>query len=135
MPPAAKAHTKAGAEAFVRAYFAAFNRAWTTPTTVELGDYGSSSCKSCAASIATARRLVTEKQRYDGNPVTVRKVVATKDSSGVSRVSAGLIQEQRNVLDRSGKVVLTDQRKVGEFEVTLAWRNDVWLIQTIRRSA
>ena len=38
MPPAAKAHTKAGAEAFVRAYFAVVNRAWTTPSTSGLAE-------------------------------------------------------------------------------------------------
>ncbi len=42
MPPAAKAHTKAGAEAFVRAYFAEVNRAWTDSAVGNLASYAQS---------------------------------------------------------------------------------------------
>jgi len=135
LPPAAKAHSKAGAEAFVRAYFAAFNRAWTKPTAAELGGYGAATCKSCSASLTTARRLVAAHQRYDGAPVTVTTVDAKADISGAYRVSVGLRQEKRNVVDHRGKTVLTDSKKTGRFEVMLNRAGDRWRIATIRRSA
>jgi hypothetical protein len=136
MPPAAKAHTKAGAEAFVRAYFAEVNRAWTTPASDGLATYAKPSCKSCAAVLSTANRLVAKKQHYAGNPVTLKSVMPEAEL-GTSRyqVSISAVQEKRDVLDTRGTVVLTDQHKSLGFTLALDWRNAHWSIETIRRSA
>jgi hypothetical protein len=136
IPTAAKAHTKAGAEAFVRGYFDVVNEAWTTPTAAELGKYAKGSCKSCAASLATASELVAKHRRYDGNPVRMVSVSAQENvETGTFFVATKLIQERRNVVDAAGKVVLTDRRVPLGLTVALEWNNGRWLIQTVKRSS
>jgi hypothetical protein len=136
LPPAAKAHSKAGAEAFVRAYFAEVNRAWTTPSTTQLSHYASVGCKSCAALLKTATTLEMKKQHYSGDPVSLRTVsAATEAGTGRYQVSVSAIQERRDVVDSDGDVVLSDSRKTLGFLIALDWRNNRWSIDTIRRSA
>ncbi len=135
-PPAAKAHSKAGAEAFVRAYFAAFNQAWTTPTAAYLGSYGAPSCKSCAASLATAAELVAKKHRYDGAPATIKSVDAIYDrQNDVYRVKVSAVQERRNIVSFAGRVISKDPRQPSTLEVALVWFGDRWKIATVKRVA
>lgn len=103
IPAAARAHTPAGAEAFVRYYFERLNVAWTAPRAGILSPLCQASSKACAAYEKTAARLVKEGHRYDGNPVTVKFIgVLDATNPGKFEVLANLLQEHRNEIDGAG---------------------------------
>jgi hypothetical protein len=56
-------------------------------------------------------------------------------SPGHPEVLVQFIQEHRNVLDASGQVVLTDDRKQGKFVVTLGWSDHGWSVSTVKSVA
>jgi len=76
LPVAAREHSPAGAEAFVRFFFARTNRAWTRPEVGLLPPLCLASSKGCAALEATAIELSAKGQRYNGDPVTLGSVLA-----------------------------------------------------------
>jgi hypothetical protein len=136
IPAAARAHTPAGAEAFVRYFYAQVNVAWTKPTSGVISALSSPSCKSCAALEATAADLVKRKQHYDGAPVTIVSVGGLGETSpGHPEVLVEFIQEERNVIDASGHVALTDKRQQGKFVVTLGWSGQGWSVVTVKSLA
>ena len=138
MPPAAKAHTKAGAEAFVRAYFAEVNHAWTHSVhRRDSASYAKPTCKSCARVSPPPSDLVLKQQRYDGNASHPPDHVVCEPSADrpVPGRRSRTVQEKRNVVDDSGKVVLTDPQdsRLG-FDGRAGLAQRQWLIETIRRS-
>jgi hypothetical protein len=136
IPAAARAHTPAGAEAFVRYFYAQVNASWTKPSAGLISALSSPGCKSCAALEATAADLIKKKQHYDGAPVTIVSIGGLGESSpGHPEVVVNFIQEQRNVIDASGHVALTDQRKQGKFVATLGWSDRGWSVATVKSLA
>jgi hypothetical protein len=120
IPAAARLHTPAGAEAFVR-YFSALS---------------SPSCKSCAGLEATAADLVKKGQHYDGSPVTIVSVNHLGEGiPGHPEILVRFTQENRKVIDKAGNVVLTDQRKQGKFVATLGWSSRGWSVATVKSLA
>jgi len=133
IPVAARAHTPAGAEAFVRHFYEQLNTAWTTPSKGLISTLSTSACKSCAALESTAADLVLHGQHYDGPPVTIVSVDSIGEAtSGHPEVVVRFIQEHRSVIDSSGKVVLSDQRKEGKFVATLGWSTRGWSVETVK---
>ena len=104
IPAAARAHTPAGAEAFVRYFFERLNVAWTAPSAGILSPLCQPSAIACAANEKTATRLVSEGHRYDGNPVTV-KIIAALGSTSTNRIAVltNVVQERRSEIDATGK--------------------------------
>ena len=136
IPVAARAHTPAGAEAFVRYFYSQLNVAWSKPQAGLISVLSAPTCKSCAALETTATDLVKNGQHYDGPPVTVLSVDSIGDASpGHPEVLVRFTQERRNVVDRSGNVVLTDQRKQGKFVATLGWSSRGWSVFTVKSLA
>ena len=136
IPAAARAHTPAGAEAFVRYFYQQVNAAWTTPSAGIIAALSSPGCKSCSELEATAAKLTQEKQHYDGPPVTIVSAGGLADvSPGHAQVLVTFIQEHRNVVDASGHVALTDQRKTGKFVATLGWSTQGWSVVAVKSLA
>lgn len=136
IPAAARAHTPAGAEAFVRHFYMQVNIAWTKPDSGLIAALSSKGCKSCAALEATATDLARKGQRYDGPPATIVSVDSLGEgNSGNPEVLVRLTQEHRNVIDRTGQVVLTDQRKPGNFIATARWSGRGWLVASVESLA
>jgi hypothetical protein len=136
IPAAARAHTPAGAEAFVRYFYTQLNVAWTKPSSGLISTLSSPSCKSCAALEATSVDLVKKGHRYDGPPVTIVSVGNIGEvSPGHPEVLVRFTQERRNVIDSSGHVVLTDQRKQGKFVAALGWLSSGWSVETVKALA
>ena len=136
IPAAARAHTPAGAEAFVRYFYQQVNAAWTTPSAGLISALSSPVCKSCSELETTANQLLRKKQHYDGPPVTIASVGALADlSPGQAQVLVTFIQEHRNVVDASGHVALTDQRKTGKFIATVGWLTQGWSVLAVKSLA
>ena len=133
IPLAARAHTPAGAEAFVRYFFERLNIAWTGPSAGILSPLCQPSAIACAANEKTATRLVSEGHRYDGNPVTV-KVIAALGSTSKNRIDvlANVVQERRSEIDGAGKKYITDKRKKLRVDFELLYTGHAWSVATIK---
>jgi len=136
IPVAARANTLAGAEAFVRYFYSQLNIAWTKPSSGLISALSSPNCKSCSALEATSADLGKKGQHYDGPPVTLVSVGSIGEASpGHPQVLVRFTQERRNVIDRSGHVVLTDQKKQGKFVAALGWSSGGWSVETVKSLA
>ncbi len=129
VPAAARAHTKAGAVAFVRYYFSLVNLAWTRPDAGLLPPHSEDGCLSCKSFQATAQKLVESDSRYSSDPVTVKTISATQRSPGNQQyLRMQLHQHKVSVVNAAGAVVSTDQEKTGYFTVVTEWAGGRWLI-------
>ena len=133
IPVAARAHTPAGAEAFVRYFYSQLNIAWTAPRAGILSPLCLPSAIACAANEKTATRLVNEGHRYDGNPVTV-KVTAALDSTSTNRldVLANVVQERRSEIDAAGKTYVTDELKDLRLDFELLYTGQAWSVASTK---
>ena len=122
----------AGAAAFVRHYFAQVNVAWTQPRAGLLPPLCLPSSKSCASTEQAAVDLVQKGQHYSGDPVTVK----TADDLGKDGVQQQILftgtQEQRDIVDSSGRVVSTDSKKDVRMVFALEWTAGMWRIASIK---
>jgi hypothetical protein len=136
IPAAARAHTPAGAIAFVRYFYAQVNIAWSKPKAGLISSLSATTCKSCAALEGTAADLIKKGQHYDGPPVTIVSVDHLGEVvTGNPEILVQFTQEHRNVIDGAGHVALTDQRKPGKFVATLGWSSRGWSVATVKSLA
>jgi hypothetical protein len=129
VPAAARAHTPAGAEAFVRHYLAQVNIAWTKPQTGLLPPLSDPGCLSCQAFEATAADLVKKGQKYSSAPASITKVTAYGGApEGEQFVRVQGEQHKVDVIDAQGRVVLTDAKKQLALDALVAWRGSGWVL-------
>jgi hypothetical protein len=129
LPPEATKHTEKGAEAFVKFYMDQANTAWTTPDTTLLPPLSDTGCLSCKAIQETAVSLKKKGQRYAANPVTVTSVTAFGGApKGQQYVRLLMDQHKVNVVDSTGKVVLTDPAKKLARTAGVVWKGGTWLM-------
>jgi len=133
IPAAARAHTPAGAEAFVKYFFERLNVAWTVPRAGILSPLCQPSSKACAAYEKTAIRLVKQGHRYDGNPITISFIgVLGATTPDKYDVLVNLIQERRSEVDAAGKTIITDKRKVFRVSANLVYTRHAWWVATVK---
>lgn len=132
IPAVARAHTPAGAQAFVRYFFKRLNVAWTTPRTGILSPLCQPSAKSCAAYEKTATELTKEGRHFDENPVTVRSV-RTLSAMNPNKydVLAQVVQEPRRQIDRAGKTYGTERRRNLRIDFELLYTDQAWSATSI----
>ncbi len=129
VPAAARAHTEAGAEAFVRFYIDQLNLAWTRPSDAVLPPLSHPDCVSCKNMQSTAEDLAAHSQHYRSNPVAVVTAASFPGApSGQQFVRLLLDQQEVDVVDESGKVMLTDQSKKLTRTVVVIWEGGAWLL-------
>lgn len=132
VPAAAREHSDAGAEAFVRFYIDQLNVSWTTPTAQLLGALSEPDCASCASLQATANRLVVGHERYASAPVSIRSVTAFGGGPpGQQFVHLVMDQHRVDVIDGRGVVVASDAAKELKRNVVLKWRAEAWHVYGI----
>jgi hypothetical protein len=133
IPAAARAHTPAGAEAFVRYFFERSNVAWTGPHAGILLPLCQASAIACTGLEKDATRLAKAGHHYDGNPVTI-KYIGVIDATKANKytVLANVVQEQRNEIDATGKIYVTDKRKNVRLNFELLYTGDAWSIATMK---
>jgi hypothetical protein len=132
IPAAARAHTPAGAQAFVKYFFERMNVSWTEPKEGILSPLCQPSSKACAAYEKTAARLSKEGHRYDGNPVTIKYIGVLDATNNKCDVLVTLVQERRSEIDKTGKVIVTDKRKDFKAEVEMLYTAHEWSVATIK---
>jgi len=133
IPAAARAHTPAGAEAFVKYFFERLNVAWTAPRAGILSPLCQASSKACTAYEKTAARLAGTGHRYDGNPLTVG-FIGPLGSTSASHINilANVVQERRREVDAAGKTYVTDQRKDLRLDFELLHTGQAWSVASIK---
>ena len=132
LPPEAQKHTPEGAAAFAKYYMQQVNEAWTAPDDAVLPSLSDPGCLSCKDLQETAEQLVRDKQHYTKSPVTVTKAAPlSANPDGVQLVRLFMDQHKVDVIDASGKVVLTDQAKKLARTVGLKWGGRSWLLYDI----
>jgi hypothetical protein len=133
IPAAARAHTPAGAEAFVRYFIERLNIAWTAPRAGILSPLCQASSKACAAYEKTAARLTTQRHHYDGPPVTIGFVGAL-DSASLNHldVVANVVQERRSEIDAAGKTYVTDKRQNLRLDYELLYTGQAWSVASVK---
>jgi len=133
IPAAARAHTPAGAEAFVRYFYSQLNIAWTTPRAGILSPLCQASAVACTANEQTATRLAKEGHHYNGNPITV-VFIGALDSAAKNQLGilANVIQERRSEVDAAGKTYITDQRKNLRLHFELLYTSQAWSVASTK---
>jgi len=132
IPAAARAHTPAGAEAFVKYFFERLNVAWTAPRAGILSPLCQASAIACTAFEKTATRLTNAGHHYDGNPLTIGFIgplgVPSTEQLGVLAI---VVQEPRREIDAAGKTFVTDKRKDLRFDFELLYIGQGWSVSSI----
>jgi hypothetical protein len=132
IPAAARAHTPAGAEAFVKYFFERLNVAWTAPRAGILSPLCQASAIACTAFEKTATRLTNAGHHYDGNPLTIGFIgplgVPSTEQLGVLAI---VVQEPRREIDGAGKTFVTDKRKDLRFDFELLYIGQGWSVSSI----
>ena len=129
IPVAARAHTPAGAEAFVRYFFVQLNVAFGQPKTGLVSALSDPTCKTCLAFEGTAADLASKRQHYRGDAFALESV----GSIGESEVLVVGTQPPGAVVDINGSVVKsrTEAQPI-KFSVAVAWFSQGWRIREIR---
>jgi hypothetical protein len=125
LPPEATKHTEKGAEAFVEFFMDQVSEAWTRPQAGLIPPLSESDCIACQSFEKTAKDLVAKRQHYVSRPSTTVAADAY-DGAKNQMVHLTLQQHQVDVVDSSGKTVLTDQKKRFTVDVALTWREGRW---------
>jgi Family of unknown function (DUF6318) len=129
IPAAARAHTPAGAEAFVRYFYSQLNIAWSEPKAGLILSLSAKTCKTCAAFEGSAVDLASKHHHYRGEVFDV----ATVASVGDSEILVAGEQPPGAVIDSAGTVV---KRKIkaqkGKFVVAVEWSSGGWRVNEIK---
>ncbi|NHI20646.1 hypothetical protein H9L10_07410 [Phycicoccus endophyticus] len=135
IPAAARKQTPAGAEAFVRYFFAQLESAWTTPESGLIAALSIDACHFCEVTEGTARYLVDHGQRYASDPVDVRDVrVFGGAPPGQQYLSLTMVQRRASIESLDGEVVKTDTYKELPRYATLRWANSRWVMLEVEKT-
>ncbi len=132
VPAAARAHTPAGAEAFVRYFNDVYTAALTKPDATLLPMLCDTNSKSCAAFQKTATELVIDGRRYRSAPLTLRSVTSVKGPSGDFEVLVGGQQNLVDIVDSNGTVISTDPQRSFEFMYYPRWAGSTWVMHDVK---
>jgi hypothetical protein len=106
IPAAARAHTPAGAAAFVKYFHDQLNVAWGTPRAGLLAPLSLPSCKTCSTFESTAASMVPKHQRMLGDTVRIDSAdPGAAESNGDQTVVVTGAQLKTSVVDSNGKKV------------------------------
>lgn len=132
MPAAAKAHTPAGAEAFVRYFNDQVNLAWTEPSVALLPPLCLSTSKTCAGWQEAAQALQSAHQHFDAPPASIQDLVREGAGSGGSlRFEVHGQRNAAHVVDAAGKVVKSISAMPSSLVYYVIW-DGRWQIQEVK---
>lgn len=133
VPKAARQHTKAGAEAFVRHYTDVINETSIHPKVGMLEPLAMDSCKSCDNQEKTVRELVRDDQRFTMRQMDVISTRVLGGSTGTTQVELHGYEPNVDIVDNRGNSVesypeVKNQGMVFE----LKWTPNGWRVVTIK---
>jgi hypothetical protein len=129
IPAAARAHTPAGAEAFVRYFYSQLNVAWSKPKAGLISSLSATTCKTRANFEGSAADLASKRQHYQGDVFAV----ATVASIGESEILVVGEQPPGAVIDGNGTVVKRRTKaQKSKFIIAIEWSSEGWRINEIK---
>jgi hypothetical protein len=132
IPAAARAHTPAGAEAFVKYFHDQLNVAWGKPQAGLLTPLSLSSCKTCSTFENTAAKMVPKHERMLGDTVRIDSVAAgTIESNGDQTVIVSGAQLKTSVVSSGRKVRDIPANKLRVLATT-RWTTSGWRVSEIK---
>jgi len=133
IPPAARAHTSAGAEAFVKYFHDELNVAWGRPRAGLLTPLSLPGCKTCSTFEDTAASMVPKHERMLGNTVRIDSASAgSTESNGDQTVVVTGAQLKTSVVDSNGKKVRDIPADRLRLLVTTRWTANGWRVSEIK---
>jgi len=129
IPLAARAHTPAGAEAFVRYFFDQLNETWQSPKTGQIARLSLPACKTCQQYESAAAGMVSKNQRYEGEAFSVTSIA----SLGEAEVLIVGAQEPGKIIASDGSIVETkSDTDKAKFIASLDWSTPGWRVAEIQ---
>ena len=126
IPATARAHTPAGAEAFVRYFFAQLNRSWSSADPSLLPPLSEPGCKTCGAFTSSAASFRSKNQHYKGEVFSVTHIGALGEGLKGQEVLVVGKQEPGAIVDQAGGVIKSSVRQAGKFLISLHWTGKGW---------
>lgn len=116
--------------AFARYYFEQVNAAYRKPDAAIIPALSTSECKSCDSLQGTVQGYVSQGQKATSAPTAPLTNVKMRVALPAARVMVAftLTQNAMQVVDGSGKVVETQQKKQREQIAVLVWREGRWFM-------
>lgn len=133
LPDAAKAHTPAGAEAFVRYWYDTLQYSWDVMDSAPIQTLGD--CLSCNNIADTIDTVAADGNRLEGGEIRIRAVDGQTSSDQTTATVDSLVSsaEQRIVAPDGTSKVLGEAKPQLEFFFDLAWtRGPAWVVTAIR---
>jgi len=131
VPLAARAHTKAGAEAFVRNYVQLINDSGIKPVSRPLRNLSLAPCKTCSNFDASFSTLNRQSHRLSGPVFTVLGTKTKFNSDKQPEVAVQLRQHAVSVLGEKGEVISFARGYKLAMEFDLQWSRDRWRVYKI----
>ena len=133
IPAAARAHTPAGAAAFVKYFHDQLNVAWRQPRAGLLAPLSLPGCKTCTALEDNAADLVAKHEHVSGDPVRIDAVnLSDPASNGDQRLIITGAQLRTSVVDSKGqKVRDIPEAKIRSVAMT-RWTASGWRVSEIK---
>ena len=129
IPAAARKHTPAGAEAFVRYFVEQINAAYLAADPAPIRVISERGCLSCRSLERDVSSLAAKGQRYGSAALTFTSAIAIGGApKGQQHVRLFMTQNRVDIVDGRGRVVRTDRRKPLKSTVGLIWQGDQWLV-------
>lgn len=133
IPAAARAHTPAGAAAFVKYFYGQLNVAWGQPRAGLLAPLSLPDCKTCTTLEDTAADMVTKRQHMLGDTARIDSVdPADTESNGDQTVVITGTQLKTSVVDSRGQKVRDIPADRIRFLATTRWTGSVWRVSEIK---
>ena len=133
IPTAARAHTPAGAAAFVRYFHDQLNIAWGEPRAGLLAPLSLPSCKTCRTLEDTSADLVKDLQHMDGDTIRIDSVdPSSMEPNGDQSVIVTGAQLHTAIVDSDGKKVRDIPADRIRFFVTTRWTPSGWRLAEIQ---
>jgi Family of unknown function (DUF6318) len=136
IPAAARDHTPAGAEAFVRYFYSQLNVAWSKPQAGLISSLSATTCKTCVNFEREAAKSVAKNERVIGQSIVLTSV-DTSDATNPAKLTVLAVgyQPKAIVVDAKGKTVQTLQRERVRTAVTVQWVSGGWRLAEIQSVA
>jgi hypothetical protein len=131
IPAAARVKSDKGAEAFVRYFMDQAARAWMVPDPGLIELHATKDCSACQVLAKAARDLDAAGQRYDGPPVSVRRLKVLRSIGTDVAFDAMLSENKVRVVSASGKVVASYPERAITRAIAVKWGDGRWLLDGI----
>jgi hypothetical protein len=127
MPAAAKATTNAGAEAFVRHWFATYNHALSNLNADELAPISDQTCVFCNRAKQTIEDLAAKSRTVSGGGTTISNVKLIRGGAGGMRLDCAYDQSASSILDGTGATITSSPaKKSGKMLLAIKWTGSQW---------